>query len=142
MKERRSCQLSVNGSLSRVAEAASGVPQGSVLAPILFIIYVNDLADNLTIDHLLYADDVKLSAPENKRLPSKPLVPNGQRTGTQSSTLPKVNTNPGAYVLTTRTSSNAQPIQTVSTVQDQGLHPNTGFSADDNVTRATKKPVE
>ncbi len=31
--------------------------------PILFVIYVNGLTDNLTIDHLLYADDVKLIAP-------------------------------------------------------------------------------
>ncbi len=45
-----------------MAEAASGVPQGSVLGPILFVIHVDDLTDNLTIDHLLYADDVKLFA--------------------------------------------------------------------------------
>ncbi len=57
---RRFFQVSVNGSLSQVAEAASGVPQGSVLGPILFVIYVNDLTDYLTIDHLLYVDDVKL----------------------------------------------------------------------------------
>ncbi len=55
---RRSFEVSVNGSLSQVAEPVSGVPQGSVLGPILFVIYVNDLSDNLTIDHLLYADDV------------------------------------------------------------------------------------
>ncbi len=55
--------LSVNRYLSQVAEAASEVPQGSVLGPILFVIYVNDLTDNLTIDHLLYGDDVKLIAP-------------------------------------------------------------------------------
>ncbi len=63
---RRSFQVSVNGSLSQVAEAVSGVPQGSVLGPILFVIYVNDLSDNLTIDHLLYADDVKLIAPRKQ----------------------------------------------------------------------------
>ncbi len=63
---RRSFQVSVNGSLSQVAEAVSGVPQGSVLGPILFVIYVNDLSDNLPIDHLLYADDVKLIAPRKQ----------------------------------------------------------------------------
>ncbi len=49
-----------------MAEAVSGVPQGPVLGPILFVIYVNDLSDNLTIDHLLYADDVKLIAPRKQ----------------------------------------------------------------------------
>ncbi len=62
-RRRHSFQVCVNGSLSQVAEAASGVPQGSVLGPILFVIYVNDLPDNLTIDHLLYADDAKLITP-------------------------------------------------------------------------------
>ncbi len=49
-----------------MAEAVSGVPQGSVLGPILFVIYVNDLTDNLTIDHLLHANDVKLIAPRKQ----------------------------------------------------------------------------
>ncbi len=46
-----------------MAEAASGVTQGSVLGPILIVTLVNDLADNITIDHLLYADGVKLVTP-------------------------------------------------------------------------------
>ncbi len=58
--------FNVNGSLSQVADAVRGVPQVSVLGPILFVIYVNDLSDNLTIDHLLYAGDVKLIAPQKK----------------------------------------------------------------------------
>ncbi len=62
----RSFEVSVNGSLSQVAEAASGLPKGSALGPILFVIYVNDLTDNLTIDHLLYADNVKPIAPRKQ----------------------------------------------------------------------------
>ncbi len=46
--------------------------------------------------------------------------------------------NPGTYSLTSRTSPNAQPVQTVSSVRDLGLLLNTDFSADDNVARATK----
>ncbi len=46
-----------------MAEAISGVPQGSVIGPILFVIYFNDLPDHLSADNLVYADDVKLIAP-------------------------------------------------------------------------------
>ncbi len=55
---RRTFKVNVNGSLSQMAEAISGVPQGSVIGPILFVIYVNDLPDHLSADSLLYADDV------------------------------------------------------------------------------------
>ncbi len=49
---------------------------------------------------------------------------------------------PATYILTHHASPNAQPIQMVSTARDEGLLWNTGFSADDNVAIATKKPVE
>jgi ribonuclease P/MRP protein subunit RPP40 len=38
----------------------SGVPQGSVLGPLLFLIFVNDLIDELVNVAKLYADDTKL----------------------------------------------------------------------------------
>ncbi len=58
--------MNVNGTLSRIAEAISGVPHGSVVGPILCVIYVNDLPDHLSADSLLYADDVKAIAPRNR----------------------------------------------------------------------------
>ncbi len=63
---RRTFQVNVNGTQSQMAEAISGVPQGSVIGPILFVIYVNDLPGRLSADSLLYADDVKLIAPRNR----------------------------------------------------------------------------
>ncbi len=67
--KRRSFQVHLNGSLSQVAETASGFPLGSVFVFIPFVIYINDLAYYRTIGHLLYVNDVKLIAPEIKRLP-------------------------------------------------------------------------
>ncbi len=49
-----------------MAEAISGVPQGSGIGPILFAVCVNDLPERLSADRPLYADDVKLIAPRNR----------------------------------------------------------------------------
>ncbi len=57
---RQTFKVNVNGTLSQIDEVISGVPQGSVIGPILFVIYVNDLHDRLSADSLLYADDVIL----------------------------------------------------------------------------------
>ena len=50
----------VDGVHSRWCRIISGVPHGSVLGPLLFIIYNNDLSENINCNIKQYGDDAKL----------------------------------------------------------------------------------
>ena len=50
----------LGGCRSEWREVTSGVPQGSVLGPILFLLYVNDIPDTLCSSSYLFADDLKI----------------------------------------------------------------------------------
>jgi hypothetical protein len=59
----RQQQCQVNGCLSNKGEIICGIPQGSILGPLLFLIYINDLPNSLkTITPCLCADDNQISA--------------------------------------------------------------------------------
>lgn len=49
-----------HGHRSAEVVATSGVPQGSHLGPLFFIIFINDILSVLNVDCLLYADDMKI----------------------------------------------------------------------------------
>ena len=53
-------RVKINDSFSEWAAVTSGVPQGSCLGPVLFIVYINDLPDVIQSLCQLYADDTKV----------------------------------------------------------------------------------
>ena len=47
----------LNGQYSSCSDVLAGVPQGSILAPLLFLIYISDLSDGLQCNPKLFTDD-------------------------------------------------------------------------------------
>ena len=78
--ESSTAQIRLNGALSDPFNVSSGVKQGDIINPLLFSMYLNDLAtgikelncgvemNSLILSILLYADDIVLIAPDEKCL--------------------------------------------------------------------------
>ncbi len=65
LRSNRSNQVQINGVLSEEAPCLSGVPQGSVIGPLPFLLYINDLPAALGDSAFLFADDVKMMFPQS-----------------------------------------------------------------------------
>ena len=59
LKERKQRAV-LNGQVSTWTNINAGVPQGFILGPLLFLIYINDLTEGLTTNVKLFADDTSL----------------------------------------------------------------------------------
>ena len=57
----RKQRVIINGASSSWKPIKSGVPQGSVLGPLLFLVFINDLPEHLICNSKLFADDVSLN---------------------------------------------------------------------------------
>ena len=53
-------QVVLDGKSSQEYPVNAGVPQGSILGPTLFLLYINDLPDDVICDIAIYADDTTL----------------------------------------------------------------------------------
>ena len=56
----RKQRVKVNGEFSTWKDVTSGIPQGSVLGPILFVLFINDLPEEVDSTVYLFADDTKI----------------------------------------------------------------------------------
>jgi len=56
----RKMRVLVNGKFSSWYEVLSGIPQGSVIGPLLFLIFINELPDWVQCSIKMFADDIKL----------------------------------------------------------------------------------
>ena len=59
LKDRKQ-RVILNGQVSSWTDVNAGVPQESILGPLLFLIYINDLADGFSSDEKLFTDDTSL----------------------------------------------------------------------------------
>ena len=63
----RKIKVILDGQHSSTYSITSGVPQGSILGPILFLIFINDLPDNIISELAIFADDTSLYSCLNEK---------------------------------------------------------------------------
>ena len=67
LRDRRQ-RVVVSGETSVWSAVSSGVPHGSILGPLLFIVYINDLDEKMISTVLKFVDDTKISSNSQQEL--------------------------------------------------------------------------
>ena len=71
----RGQKCNVNGALSNASEISCGVPQGSIIGPLLFLTYINDLPNCLTTACAkMFPDDTNISIPGRTLADLEPMI--------------------------------------------------------------------
>ena len=60
---KRQQRVIVDGEASKATPVKSGVPQGTVLGPLMFLVYINDINENITSSVRLFANDCVIYKP-------------------------------------------------------------------------------
>ena len=125
--------MRVDDTVSDSSIVTSGVPQGSVLGPLLFILYVNDLATNLTNPCFIFADDVKIAGQD--------LVEDIEAVRKWSKTWDMPLNEAKCHILTTAESTNTLQtgIKAVFSARDLGVIISADFKPADQCLRAAQK---
>ncbi|MGH0165001.1 UNVERIFIED_CONTAM: hypothetical protein FKN15_076607, partial [Acipenser sinensis] len=71
----RKQKVLIRGETSKWSEVTSGVPQGTVLGPLLFLIYINDLDSGIVSKLVTFADDTKMTPVRDSQLSQMPQRP-------------------------------------------------------------------
>ena len=152
----RSMRVRVFNQLSTAKPVLSGVPQGSVLGPLLFLVYINSICSSLSCRYKIFADDLKIYA--CVRYPNKPsLAPSSSNVvqgdinelySTASSWGLYMNVKKCAVLRFTRSfanpspptySLNGTPIPCVESSSDLGVLIDTGLKFHDHIRTVVHK---
>jgi hypothetical protein len=74
----RSAFISINGTTSSAFYLYKGVPQGSCIGPVIFIVYYHDILNSISMLHWkhLFADDMAVLVSSSANWSSRALIPN------------------------------------------------------------------
>ena len=114
--------VTIDGFKSTVRGITAGVPQGSRLGPLLWILYANDILDDLESEVLLFADDTCMFASGNDPAETSAMLNRDLSKISEWATRWKVSFNPGKtkhMIFSNKVLSNSPPVLFNSVVVDQ-----------------------